>query len=697
MASRSFLSFGSKPSAEEKKVQELKRLDSLTFESRKELASVKNELERAYSGLKKLKDDAKKQSLALKALGNEAGKRLKTIELKEVQLKEFEYSISKKESALRSEEHRIIQLKSREGFLRSAISTLERAFAERASLLDERKKAVARLTGDISALVKKRSELHFVESSLRETLAREKNLRENLVKMEKRVADGAGLVSKQREEAENYNRTLGELRSRIQQNTAVNKQIESEIAEAQKALSRSRQELVPAQKELAVVLSQKKDFDNKRFEFEKREKIVLSAEARLQRVQEQLSSLRAEAEGIEKNKQELYALIEEKKHLVNELGNSISENFKFSKEAGENREKMRKTAQELLAVQNAHEKKIKLFESKEKSFIAKETTIVEHEKSLKDAARLLAGAKNEFLGDVNARKAELLLLQQEWEKRLEELKSEKKELRVEKQDVRSLLESDISALKDKEDELSETVILLEKDKVRLSDEEKALVKKISEFERAKRGFEREKSILSGKEKHISDGERILKKGMAFVEKGKKTIETEQDKIYRSRNLKKVLPVLEHRYQELKKLVSKAEARLVGGFVEPSRLESFKKREKELSVREKGVEFELGRLMEQENSVEQLEQRKEKAFSEYLHEEVERAKQGVAGREVVNPEIHSMLDDAREKLMQGDVDEAILLVSESEVLVDRLQNQEQKRMFSYDLKDLKASIKLAMLK
>jgi hypothetical protein len=80
----------------------------------------------------------------------------------------------------------------------------------------------------------------------------------------------------------------------------------------------------------------------------------------------------------------------------------------------------------------------------------------------------------------------------------------------------------------------------------------------------------------------------------------------------------------------------------------------------------------------------------------LREEVERVKQGKPGREIANPEVHAMLDDAREKVMQGSLDHAVRLVAQAEYLVDKMNNPNEKRMLMYDIRDLKASIKLATL-
>jgi hypothetical protein len=139
-----------------------------------------------------------------------------------------------------------------------------------------------------------------------------------------------------------------------------------------------------------------------------------------------------------------------------------------------------------------------------------------------------------------------------------------------------------------------------------------------------------------------------------------------------------------------------EARTIETAIKPSVSRLLKERERSIAEKEEGIHLEMKKLMEREHEVEELESRKERAFSEYLREEVERAKMGKPGREIMNPEIHAMIDDARERVMQGKLDEAVRLVAEAEYLIDKVPNANEKRLLMYDIRDLKASIKLATL-
>ncbi len=712
----------------------------------------------------------------LKSLRKEVGARIRLAEKKESQLLTLHKRIVERETALHYEEERITKLKKDEESLRSNISVLQRAYDEKKSALDERQRIILQLTKEMSVLTQKKSEIRRVELQLKQDYDADKKLREQVDKMERRVADGVSITAKQQQEIEKYSALLKDLRSQISEGLPVKKQLDAELEERQKIVLKVRSELSEMEKELKVLLKTREDIrkrnalvtqresqlaategklqdmrkeldylyaelkaarvdkdkveaeleEKKRNfsqirkdlpELEKEVKVLLktredikkrnalvtqresqlaATEGKLQDMRKEIESMRSQAESIEKNKQELFALIEEKKHLIEDMKLSIAESHEKMSEAHKRETAARKAEHELLAVQRDTDKKLKLIEEKSLEMTRREAAFLDHERALKDAARILAKDKHEFADEVNTRKAELLLVQQEWEKKLDSLNEQKTDMKREKDDVRRLVETDVLGLKEKEDELIEAIAMMERDKDRLVFEEKSLLKKVSELEKEKAAVEKVVKELSAKEKQVVDGERIVQKGMKFIEDEKKVIDKAKDELYRARELKRLLPQMEHRYTELRKNIAKTEARLIGEKVEPSASRIFKERVKDLSVREKGVELEVRRLIENEREVEQLEQRKEKAFSEYLREEVERVEHGKPGREIMNPQIHGMIDDAREKVMKGDLDEAVRLVAEAEYLVDKLQDASQKRLFYYDIRDLKTSIKLASL-
>ncbi len=686
MGAKSFLLFGRRESsALDVKEQRLKELESLIAERRNELAGLKREAEKA-----------KKEEQVLKSLRNEVNTRIKLSERKESHLHELERDISQRTKALGDKEAFIQGLKREEQALRSSIADLERAFNEKKSALNERQNAMLKLAQEVDALTRKRDEYKRLEVAAKGLVLKNNQMQQEVAKKERRVADGASLLSKMEEDVGERKQHLAELKVKIDQAIVMKRQLDADVASAKKSILTAERELADMEDAVKSVINTKEQLERKSVLLRDREKRLADQESRIEQKKSELGSLRQETEGAKKSRQELIALLEDKKHVLEELKTAIVQNHQSIKELHESEREARKSAQDLISAQSESDKKLKLLESREKELMRREAAIVDHDKALKEAAGMLGKDKKEFADEVNARKAELLLLRQEWEKKFKEFQGEKSDLQREKFDVRKLVESDVLALKDKEDELVEAIAMLERDKDKLQAEEKSLLKSISELEKVKDSLEREKQTIASKEKRVLGGERVLQKGIKFIDDEKRKIEKEKDMIYRARELKKILPKMEQRYEELRGSVSKTEARLMEVGTRPSAIRTFKEREKELQMREKGVHMEFKKLIEKEGEVEALEQRKERAFSEYLREEVERAQLGKPGRESPNPEIHGMIDDAREKVMRGNIDEAVLVLSQAEFLVDKLQNQEQRRLFMYDIRDLKTSIKLASL-
>jgi chromosome segregation ATPase len=514
--------------------------------------------------------------------------------------------------------------------------------------------------------------------------------------MERRVADGARILSDLEAKTEGHRRILDQSTAQVREMNNLKKQIEDELAQRKKDIQAAKRELLEMENAVKGILMSKDEMQKKTAVLAQREHQLAEQESRIDQKKKELESKRLNLENAERTKQEVSALMEEKKHVLGELKTAVGQNGQLLKEIHEREQKARKAEHDALIAQRESDKKLKMLDSKEKDVTRKEATWTDHEKALKEAIQLLAKDKKDFVDEVNARKAEFLLLSQEWEKKFKDLQEEKRALQVEKTDVRKLVETDVLGLKEKEDELVETIAMLERDKDKLEFEERALLKRVGELERAKAALEKEQKSLGAREKRIIDGERIVQKGMKYIEAEKRKVEHEKDAAYRARELRKVLPKMEHRYEELRRAIAKLEARAMETGARPAMSRVLREREKELEMKEKGIHVEVGRLMEREREVEELEARKEKAFSTYLREEVERVQQGKPGREIVNPEIHAMIDDAREKVMQGRLDDAVRLVAEAEYLAEKVQNSEQRRMLMYDIRDLKASIKLASL-
>ncbi len=686
---KQFLLFGRGPDKE-------KELDSLISEKERVIAEMKKESANIISEAQRHSENITKEKNVLRALRDEATKRLKSAEHKEARLKEMEGSLAQRSRAVAAEEARIQKMRKEEGFLRASIGELEHAFDEKKSALEDRQKAIVSLSKELNSLLQKRAEVKRLEAVLVSAVEKERKFRMDADKMEKRVAEGERLVSDQALHIEKNRRVLADLTLKVGEMSALKKKLESDLAEHKKTILAVEREMADMENAVKDVISTKEQLQQKSAFLAKRDSQLAEQEKRVDEKKRELEKLRFNAEAAEKNKQELMVFIEDKKQVLAELKSAVAQNSQTVRELHEHEINARRGAHDLEIAQRKADKTLKMLDSKEKDLIRREAALLEHEKGLKEAVSMLSKDKKELMEGVNARKAELLLVKQEWEKKFEELEVEKRDLKLEKSDVRSLVKSDVLALKDKEDEVVTAIAMLERDRDKLLSEEKSLLKRVAELERAKAEFEREIKVLSSKEKRIADGERVVQKGMKYIEVEKRKLEDEKDKVYRARELKRILPSLERRYEELRKTSARVEARSIEIGTRPKASRLLKEREQLVSEKEEGVHMEMRKLMDREREVEDLESRKERAFSEYLREEVERARMGKPGREIVNPEIHGMIDDAREKVMQGKLDEAVRLVAEAEYLIDKVPNVNEKRLLMYDVRDLKASIKLATL-
>ena len=680
----------------DEKTSAVNRFKSEVADAKREQEKLKSESARIIVETEKKVIAGEKEEKTLKALRTAVATHSGHVDKKESELRDVEKSLSKREGALANETTRIQKMRAEEIALHEEISSMGKIYDEKNSALNGLKKEIANFVKELAGLQQRRAENARMEENIRNLVLKERQVRQEMSKMEKRVADGANMLSKIQEDRARNETRLKELSAFIGQAAVMKKQLESETEAHQKTILNAKRELADMEADIKDVMKIKEQLQQKGAFLGKRERQAEEQEQRIDRKKSELERLHANASAAEKARQEVIVLVEEKKHILDDLKSAIAQNSQIIQELHERETSAKKAERDLQIAQREAEKKLKLVESKDQELMGREAAFVEHEKALKEASRMLGQDKKVFMEEVNVRKAEFLLIQQEWDKKFAALSDEKKELRIEKTDVRRLVDSDVLALKEKEDELVQTIEMLERDKKKLQDEETAIIRRVRELEKEQAVVEREKSALDAKDKKVVGGERIIQKGMKYLEIEKRKVEQAKDVVFRSREFKRILPQMEQRYNELQKAVRKLEARAIGLGTKPSESRLFKAREKDLDLKEKGVEMGVRKLIERESEVEALEQRKERAFSEYLREEVERAQVGKPGRELVNPEIHAMLDDAREKVMQGDLDAAIRLVSQVEYLIDRLQNPEQKRLLMYDIRDLKASIKLASL-
>ena len=498
---------------------------------------------------------------------------------------------------------------------------------------------------------------------------------------------------------------LIQLRVAIDKNTQTLENLQNQEAKVKAATHSfliTQQERSRKMTEQEQALAQQENtISDQRKMLEERIKQVSIAEQAFERKVNSMSSMRSEVESLDRRKQEALTVLSEKKNVLDELRRSTSEQQKTLIQLKSEEKEAHEAAAKLLAGQREFNKRLKVLEQKEEQIMAKEkhltgreNALANREVALTEATHLLTQDKEGVSLDIKAREEAFLSLQKDWNEHVEEFKREKDDLKTEKSDVRKLIESDILELKSKEDELVATVVSLETDKKKLEDEEHALISRIGEFEKAKATFDKERASLEAMRKNIADNERMVQKSLKFIETEKKKLEHERDQAFRARVLRKALPAMERKYELLQNEINKLQLNAVEKVMTLSKRKQMVAQEHDLDEKEHLVHLETKRLMARQREVEELEERKDVSFYRYLRDETTREKQGTMRES--HADIRSMINEARENVEHGNIDDAVRIISEAEYLVDKVNDPEKKRLLHYDVRDVKASIKLATL-
>ena len=165
-----------------------------------------------------------------------------------------------------------------------------------------------------------------------------------------------------------------------------------------------------------------------------------------------------------------------------------------------------------------------------------------------------------------------------------------------------------------------------------------------------------------------------------------------------KELKESLPALEKRYFKLQKGIRSEEARLIEDVRETRPIRKrLAAKEREIRARERGLMKGVEIIEEREKELEGMRAMKEDAFEDYLRAELKTVGRITPPKREKYPEIRTKLDQARKGILSGDIDTAIRRVAEAEVLMNKFKlSAEEKKPYSYDLRYIKASIKLAEL-
>ena len=493
---------------------------------------------------------------------------------------------------------------------------------------------------------------------------------------------------------------LTSLQNKIQQLTPLRAEIEKEIEGKTSQLSSFQKELKKIEQRLEEFEKIKETLDAQRAQLDERGKALAQFDRELK--MREIGAAKKEHDVIQRE-QQLSALaplqeriakdMMEKKRLAQEVKDMLQENNKKLEGVHATEASLRKLQTDLARRQREFAGRTREVQLKEKEFVRREIEWLETEKRIREARDELVKQKTDLEEEIKFKTQELSRLKSEWDGMIGALKSAKEDIHKEKMDVRKLVETDLKSLAEKEDETVQLVRELEKDSIRLEENQKAIVGKVRIMEKSKKAYETALTKLREKEKQVMHQEALAKKMLAYTEREKTIVDAQRAKIKESKELRTDVKTLDARYRELLGLTQKAERKAMMYGVRVKEQETVSKKEKLLERREKQLQEQAWKLSLREQT---LESKREEVVKEYLQEAVEKtfAAAPLIGERY--PKIHQMIDSARKNLEHGDIDTAARIVVELELLAEQIKNPEEKRLVSYDIKDLKTSIKLASL-
>jgi len=321
-------------------------------------------------------------------------------------------------------------------------------------------------------------------------------------------------------------------------------------------------------------------------------------------------------------------------------------------------------------------------ERRERHFAAKEANWIKLEDERKNCLTDLTHQLLALERQVAERKENLSKLHIEWNERIAELDAERQAIKRERHEVKSVVDRDLVALKQKEESILNIVKRIEEDNTRLEFEESSIIKRIKQFDKGRETFIKQQELLKGRESAV------LKREVS-IKSIEKKLNTQLKKVARVKELKMNVQKLEKQYDKIQSVVQKAAARLIGKIVEPKvlrkRATSLNKWERELGDRQSRLTTEE-RLFEEAKPELMEDVLRQEVLSEIeRHKPVEHA-----------TEIHNLVDEVRRLIEHGETNNAVRKLVMIEVAIEKVTSTDEKRLLGYEIRDLRTSLKLAML-
>jgi chromosome segregation ATPase len=626
----------SRVSPKEQRVR-LQDVSAALKQKERELAEMQRmvlEIERKAILATELDKRIRTQQQTLQELEREAEQRLKEFKRAEGHFGEREATVRQAESALK-------KLQSTLEEKRKLLAQKEAALVQRENVVAQRKRRAERLEHSVRHLAVPAERRR--ERVLALIAGEEKKL-QNLKSLH--------LSSLKREE------------SLIQARIA---QASQKLASLSEARTAADHELMRRRREVHRYASRLREAANMRKSLEKAHK-ALSAKAEMLSIQEGMLGAREKAlaqkaaelgrkmralEAARQDEEQSLKLRADAERAIREKQSAADAVLRIAQENTHRLKDLRMTEKHLTSLKRQLdqrkreiEQKLTEIERKEKSTLQREAGWLDHQKRLRVSLDELIKAKKDVEGIIAERKGELANLEQEWNTKIGALRDEKEFVRTQVSELKKSVQADLDALKEKEREILAIVKEFDNDQERLAKEEKAVVRRVRELEKEQRIVEHTKKGFAAREARIIQQEKTAKTILAASEKAKA--------------LKIQLPGLRREAAQLNRKIA-------------SLLKSAAKR----SIK-----------------VIRIPARAPQAIS------AEAPQPGKA--RVRHPAVAATQDDiqvlvegARAAVQAGDTEAGLKILADLEEAAKRLSEEDRKQL-GYEIKDLRTSIKLAML-
>jgi chromosome segregation ATPase len=529
----------------------------------------------------------------------------------------------------------------------------------------EQQQALASLEGEAEQKLREfgRAEKEFraretavleAEQALKEQEAVLEEKRSLLAEKEDALRSREGLVEERKQRAEQIERAIRHSEAPLERRR---KRLAKEIEEEERRLIELKAVIEQQKLEQAVLsrqISQSKkqlssfnetasEIDNARTTVEKR---AIALAEREKKLREQAGRIRKYLAEFSRAKQ----ILEQSAIIKTEAERAVKEKESVRDEA---KRLLEQNSQRLAELRTAEHRLLGLQKEltrRQKEVNARLQEIEQKEKEISVQAALVSlmpKAKEELASEAMRYRKDLARLKEEWTNTIGALNDAKEFLSSQKTSIRQLAKSDIGALKEKEQELLGLVKDLEADRRRLEQEERAVVARVRQLERAQREVEQKRNDVRIREQRLVEQEKTAKKILMAAEK--------------ARQLKADVPKLSREAGQLRREVAILKATGARYGARPQVLEGTP------------------------------------VFAEAIKQGRRRVKAEKSGKPVSagKDELDTLIEGARASLQAGDIESAQKILDDLETAAKKMK-EDERRQLSYEIRDLRTSIKLASL-